>query len=227
MLTALTFDIAPEVQRLGVTGEFFRIHHLHNQETNAEFEDFKNHIVQDIVCDLTRESIKNDSILAGFRKLHTEIGCSNRKNIASPENLLSMLLSTGHLPHVNLLVDIYNLVSIQTRLALGAHDCANINGNIHLRLTQGNEQFLPLGAPEPKSVKPGEYAYIDDANDILCRLEVRQVEKSKVTVATTDCFYIVQGNSATDRTYLQTATEQLISLTKKYCGGEEEFLLHG
>lgn len=226
MFTALTFDCALEVQQLGVTGAFFLIHGLENREGDAEFEEYKDLVVSEILRDLTKESIKSDPILSGFRDLHTAIGCSNRKNIASPENLLSMLVSTRRLPHVNLLVDIYNLVSIQTRLALGAHDCAQITGNVHLGFTQGTEHFLPLGAPEPKAIKPGEYAYIDDANDIICRLEVRQVEKTKVTQTTTDCFYIVQGNAATDHAYLQATTEQLISLTKQYCGGEEEFLLY-
>jgi len=91
-------------------------------------------------------------------------------------------------------------------------------------LTNGKEGFWPLGASKPKPVGPDEYSYIDDDNDIICRLEVRQVEKTKITTGTTECFYIVQGNSATDEEYIRAATEDLIALTKRFCGGKERML---
>lgn len=33
---------------------------------------------------------------------------------------------------------------MDTKLALGAHDLDKIEGNITLRLTQGNENYIPL-----------------------------------------------------------------------------------
>jgi DNA/RNA-binding domain of Phe-tRNA-synthetase-like protein len=144
--------------------------------------------------------------------------------VASPENLLSALLRSRRLPQINVVVDIYNLMSVKSRLALGAHDIAHISGNINLRMTTGTENFWPLGMPEPKAVGAGEYAYVDDQNDIICRLETRQVEKTKVTVETTECFYIVQGNAATDDMYIKSVTDELIALTKRFCGGEERIL---
>lgn len=144
--------------------------------------------------------------------------------MAAPESLLKFLLRTGTLPKVNVLVDIYNLVSVETRLALGAHDIARIEGNVRLRLTDSSERFWPLGAPEAKPVPSGECAYVDDSNDILCRLEVRQVEKTKVALDTTEVFYIVQGNSATSGVHIQASTQRLITLTKRFLGGSERLL---
>ena len=34
---------------------------------------------------------------------------------------------------------------------------------------------------EPVSINPHEYCYCDDANEILCRLEIRQVKKQRWT----------------------------------------------
>jgi DNA/RNA-binding domain of Phe-tRNA-synthetase-like protein len=107
-----------------------------------------------------------------------------------------MLLKHGQLPRINLLVDIYNLVSVKTHLSLGAHDRQKLGGDVHLKLTTGTERFWPIGTNELYPVKPGKYAYVDDDNDIICRLEVRQVEKTKVLPDTTACFFIVQGNPA-------------------------------
>jgi len=76
-----------------------------------------------------------------------------------------------------------------------------------------------LGYPKTIPVKRGEYCYIDDADDVICRLEVRQVEKTKVLETTTGCFYIVQGNPYTPSSGIISAARELIELTVRFCGG--------
>lgn len=44
------------------------------------------------------------------------------------------------------------------------------------------------GDEEAKEVKAGIYSYIDDANDIICYSEIRQVDKTKVTNESKDIF---------------------------------------
>lgn len=219
-----SFDVSDEVLAIGLLGSYFVMDGLTNKDSDPEFEQLKEQIVKEILANLSAQSIKDDAVLQGFWQLHEKVGRPGKKNVASPENLLLLLLQTGRLPHVNLLVDIYNLVSIKTRLALGAHDVAAIKGNVHLRLTNGSENFWPLGQPKSQAVGAGEYCYIDDNNDVICRLETRQVEKTKVTLDTKTCFYIVQGNAATNQTYINSATQELIALTKRFCGGIEKIL---
>lgn len=218
------FTFAQEALDLGITGAYFILTGMENRPASDEFEPLKSRVVEEILAHLTPERIEEDPVLKGFRILHDRVQRSNKKNVASPENLLRMLLQTGRLPHINLLVDLYNLVSLQTRLALGAHDLKQIRGNVTLRLTRGDESFWPLGADQPKSVAPGEYAYIDDANDVLCRLEVRQVEKTKTTPETESCFFIVQGNPNTEPEYIEKATDGLLALLDRFCGGEVRML---
>lgn len=218
------FGIAEEVLALGLKGAYLTLGGLSNRECDPEFAALQREVTEEVLADLSAEAIRGDPVLIGFRQLHDLVGRSNRKNVASPENLLKLLLKTGTLPRINLLVDIYNLVSIKTRLALGAHDLAKVSGNIRLRLTDGTEGFVPLGSSEGKAVAPGEYAYIDGDNDILCRLEVRQVEKTKVGIDARECFYIVQGNPATEEGLLKSAVDELIRLTQRFCGGQQRML---
>ena len=77
----------------------------------------------------------------------------------------------------------------------------------------------------PGLSNPHEYSYCDDANEVLCRLEVRQVEKTKVTENARNIFYIVQGNAATPDTLLQDTAGRIIELTNKYCGGTGEIII--
>lgn len=216
----MKFSISQEVKDVGVNGIYFTINGMKNDANAPYFDGFFEQICGVIWNETSKESIKTNPVLIGFRDLHSAVGVSNRKNVASSENLLRMLENKKILPRINLLVDIYNLISIQTRLSLGAHDLSMVTGSISLRLTNGTEKFLPLGQKEIQTVKAGEYSYVDDGNDVICRMEVRQVEKTKITVDTTDAFYIVQGNLNTPYEDILYAATELARLTKKFCGGE-------
>lgn len=214
------FRLAPEVARLGVAGAFLVIEGLRNRPGDPEFDQLALATTRQIATD----PVGDDPVLLGFRRLHDAIGRSNKRFVAAPENLLRLVRQRGGLPRVNLLVDIYNLVSIKTRLALGAHDLARIEGDVELRLTRGMERFHPLGVPEPTTVSAGEYAYIDGSEEVLCRLEVRQCEKTKVTLETTAAFFIIQGNPATPPANLRAAGDELAALVTRFCGGQPRWL---
>lgn len=220
----MNFNVSDEVLNLGMKVAVVIIKDMNNSKSNDEFNSYKETVLNEIKADLSEEKILNDKTLNGFWKLHEKVGKTSKKDKSSPENLLYMLLNSGTMPSINLIVDIYNLVSIKTRLALGAHDLSNIDGNVKLRLTNGDEYFLPIGYEKPKVVSQGEYAYIDDANHILCRMEVRQVEKTKVLESTKDCMYIVQGNEFVDNEQIKEAVDMLIELTTKYCDGNAEII---
>ncbi len=221
----LQFQVDQAVLARGLTVACFTLGPLQNTTPSPSFERFWGEALQAVLQDLTSEQIATDPTLQGFRRLHEAFGVSNRRNIAAPENLLRLLLKTGTLPRIHPAVDLYNLVSVKTRLSLGAHDVAHLAGDVHLCLTDGTETFLPLGASEPKGVAPGEYAYIDTgSNEVICRLEVRQGDKTRVTPETTECFYIVQGNAFTPVASLRSATELLIEWTRRFLGGQERLL---
>ncbi len=224
----LDFSVQPEVRALGVAGRYLVMDGLRNQPANDEFEAYRQAELARLAAEYGQVGfVRDDPVLAGFRDLHTRAGRSNRRFVSSPEALVTRLLRTGSLPRLNLIVDVYNLVSLQSRLALGAHDLAHIDGAIVLRLTDGSESFHPLGAAGPEPVFSGEYAYIDSsgdssygANDVICRMEVLQVEKTKIEAGTTAAFYIVQGNSNTSEAAIAAAASELETLTRRYCGGE-------
>ena len=60
---------------------------------------------------------------------------------------------------------------------------------------------------------------------MLCRLEIRQVEKTKVDEEAQNVFYIVQGNDATPDELLRETAQRIIDLTTRYCGGRGEIIV--
>lgn len=218
------FNVNQSVLNLGVKIITARIDGVKNSKTDKEFEEYKKVELNKIKNKFINTKYKDDPILEGFRNLHLKVGRSNRDYVASPEGLRQSFVERESFPQINLLVDIYNLISLKTGLALGAHDIKKIVGNITLRLTKGDEIFIPLGKSEPKSVFSGEYAYVDDANNIICRLEVLQVEPTKVTLDVNDVFLIIQGNENTSDESLLKSANEVCELITKYCGGRYQLL---
>lgn len=218
-MCSFSFKISPEVKNLGVKGLMFRIQDITNTKADLDFDIFLQNELKKYKKRFESENYKADLILQGFRKLHEKVKRSNRKFPASPEELARIFTETGRFPRINLLVDIYNLVSLKTQLALGAHDVSNIKGDITLKLTTGNEKFYPLGSNLLVPVPQGEYSYVDDGDNIICRMEVLQVEPTKITTDTTDVFLIVQGNENTENNYIESAAKEVLDLIIKYCGG--------
>ena len=106
----ISFGVSKEVLALGVRCACFIVSGLHNKESDPVFGTEKNNTIAQILDGLSLQQLQHDPVLAGFRDLHTAIGTSDRKCISASETLLKGLLRTGTLPHVNLLVDIYNLI---------------------------------------------------------------------------------------------------------------------
>lgn len=174
--------------------------------------------------------IESDPILAGYRALHTAVGRSNKRFVSSTEAMIRSYLRVQSLAQVNPAVDIYNRLSLETLLSIGAHDVAKIDGDVFFRETDGSERFVALGHDprhprEPgESVKPapisaGEYGYADSANDMLCRMECRQADKSKLDALSTNCVFIVQGNANTPEADVQRTLDTLVERVLAHCGG--------
>jgi len=215
------FIIWPEINTIGLKGIYLTIENITNRESDAEFERHSRIIVRQAYNYIRQiDDIKEDQLIKGFRQLHDSVGAPNRKNLSAPESLYKILSKKGDIPRINLLVDIYNTISVKYKLAMGAHDWDRIDGNVHLRFTDGTEKFIPLGENETKHIQPGEYSYIDDSNEIICYLDVKQIDKTKVTLDTKNVFIVVQGNINTPFPHLENAVSELLFLIKRYCGGE-------
>ena len=183
----------------GVKIVFAEVCGLDNHGEDPEWAVYRDKRLEALFEEYAELDVHADPILEGFNILHDKTGVKRRKNIPASENLIKLLKKNHGMFYINQAVDIYNLIS--------------------LRFTDGSERFVPIGQTEPVPVAPHEYCYCDDANEVLCRLEIRQVEKTKVDEEAQNVFYIVQGNEATSDELLHETAQKIVDLTTKYCGG--------
>ena len=223
-MNTLIVNVDNEIHKLGIIVKFIVFKNIRNQESNEEFENFRQQGLTGIIPRLSKEMLKEDHVLEGYRVLRTKLGLSKNKYICSSEALLKYFLKKNTLPHVNLLVDIYNFLSVKTHISIGAHELYIIDHCLDFRITNGNELFIPLGSDKPIDIQKGEYAYIDGSNEIICRFDHRQCHKTRITEATRSCLLIVQGNPYTTKEQINNVTGELITLVCEYCGGEAEII---
>lgn len=221
----MNFKVEKTVLESGVKILFAVIRGVDNTKVSPEWEAYRNKRLEELYLEYEGIDVHQDPILEGFHILHDHTGVKRRKNIPASENLIKLLLKNHGMIFINQAVDIYNLISLESKLALGAHNMDYVDGDVTLRFTDGTEKFIPLGQTEPIPVGVHEYSYCDDANEVLCRLEIRQVNKTAVDETAKNIFYIVQGNEATSDEYLKETAQRIIDTTIQYCGGEGEMII--
>lgn len=215
----IKFYVNQDVLDTGLKIVYVVMKDIDNTKENEEWKQKREDIIQKLLKEYENLDYHSDPVLEGFHILHDHSGVKRRKNIPASENLIRALRKHGDVPFINQVVDLYNIISMKSKLALGAHDIDHVDGNVTLRFTDGSEKFVPIGLNEPVPVNPHEYCYCDDSNEVLCRLEIRQVEKTKVDTSTKNLFYIVQGNEAVSDEYLKETAQRSIEETERYCGG--------
>ncbi|WP_027430542.1 B3/B4 domain-containing protein [Lachnospira multipara] len=221
----MKFYVEKAVLDSGVKIVFPVIKGVDNSKDSKEWQKLRQEKIEELLKKYENLDVHQDPILEGFNIIHDKVGVKRRKNIPASENLIKLLKKNKDLFYINKLVDIYNIISLESKLALGAHDIDHVDGNVTLRFTDGTEKYQPLGQSEAGLSAPHEYSYCDDSNEVLCRCEIRQVSKTAVNENTKNVFYIVQGNEATDDNYLIEVANKIIDITTKYCGGEGEVVI--
>jgi DNA/RNA-binding domain of Phe-tRNA-synthetase-like protein len=209
--------ISPEAAALGIVATHLVIEDMTIQAAAVGLEDFRTALFESLRPRYTRGFVKRDPILAGFRQLRKQIGGSAQGLPCSTESLIRQLRRDGEIPSINPAVDIYNCVALDTRLTLGAHDLDRVEGEIMLTRSAGGEPFLPLGGGPAQTLGAGEYCYVDGSGDVLCRLDYKQAEKTRLTPRTRRALFILQGNPNTPQASVDHARTRLAELISRYC----------
>jgi DNA/RNA-binding domain of Phe-tRNA-synthetase-like protein len=90
-------------------------------------------------------------------------------------------------------VDVYNIVSALTGISVGAHDTGKLVSDARLEFIPQDIRFRMIGKGGEDVAEKGEYGYTDDSG-IICRMDIKQSERTKVTEQTHDILVIFQGH---------------------------------
>lgn len=91
-----------------------------------------------------RAVLESPKILA-TRSGYKALGKDPARYRGSAEALLRRILSGKHFPQINSVVDVINLVSVESRLPIGLYDLAHITGDIVFRAGRAGETYKGIG----------------------------------------------------------------------------------
>jgi methionyl-tRNA synthetase len=207
----INFDIDPKIARLGIEVKLAIIEGVDIKKSNNELEKKKKEVAE-LIKDI---NLDDNSIVEAYNEIYKKFKVDVEN---SAVHLVKLVMENGNFPTINTAVDSYNLISAKKLISAGLHDLDNVKGDVKLAVTRGNELYIPLGEQKPEKVRPGKFAMIDDEK-VLCWLDVKQGQHTKIGTNSKNLLLYVQGNKETTGLYLEKALVEMCELIIKYAGG--------
>jgi DNA/RNA-binding domain of Phe-tRNA-synthetase-like protein len=157
------------------------------------------------------ESSKILATRAGYKAL----GKDPARYRGSAEALLRRILSGKSFPQINGVVDIINLVSVESRLPIGLYDLAHVHGDILFRTGLAGETYKGIG----------KYDLNLEDLPVFCDQvgphgsPTSDSERTMVTAATTEMAAILISFGGPDG--LQSAADRMTALLRQHVGGRD------
>mgnify|MGYP001243267078 CR=1 FL=1 len=157
--------------------------------------------------------------VAAWRVAYRGFGIKRTSYRSSVERLVKRVLAGGALPLINSFVDLYNAVSLDHTLCLGADDLDALTGDVAFRFSRPGDTFLDMGAAQGEDPndppKPGEVVYADEGHVLCRRWNWRQDARSAVTPRSRRVLLTVQSNGWGE---VEAAADELARLAKDELG---------
>ena len=116
------------------------------KESDNSFWEYMNNKVQPQVKNIIEGKEWNDIPgVKGSRAVYKAFGRNPGRYRVSSEALLRRVRRGDDLYHINSVVDVNNLISIESGLSVGSYDLAHIQGTITLRKAENGEGYTGIG----------------------------------------------------------------------------------
>ena len=212
----VNFEIHKKIAKLGIDVKLAIIEGVNIKKSSSELDRLKKQVAEE----LKDFELAGNPIIEEYNQIYRKFKVDEE---VSSVHLHHLIKENGGFPTINTVVDCYNIVSAKKLISAGLHDLDNVKGDVKLTVTQGNELYIPLGETEPMKLQPGKFAIMDEEK-VLCWLDVKQGQHTKVGLNSKNLLLYVQGNKVTNSQYLEEAITEMCELITKYAGGTYRLL---
>jgi DNA/RNA-binding domain of Phe-tRNA-synthetase-like protein len=162
-----------------------------------------------------------DPHMAAWRAIYTAFGSKPSRTRNSAEALAKRALSDAGLPRINLLVDLYNAISVAHLIPVGGEDIDRIQGGMRLVRATGDEDFVTVadGAEAIEHPDAGEVVWRDEAGVTCRRWNWRQGPRTRLTEDTVSGIFLLESLAPMPVAAVQTAAAELAELLEKFSPG--------
>lgn len=149
--------------------------------------------------------------IAAWREAYSSFGVKPKKHKPTAEALLRRVLKGDEFPRINDAVDAYLAVELLHYIPIGGYDLSRVRGDIRLKISQGGEEFHPIGGGETELTEQGEVVYCDSASVLTRRWNYRDADHAKITENSTKILL------ATEAVYPTISADDLRGTVDKIC----------
>ncbi|MFJ7071508.1 B3/4 domain-containing protein [Streptomyces sp. NPDC098781] len=162
-----------------------------------------------------------DPHMAAWRAVYTAFGSKPSRTRNSAEALAKRALSEGGLPRINLLVDVYNAISVAHLIPVGGEDIDRIEGGMRLVRATGEEDFVTVtgGAEGVEHPDAGEVVWRDGAGVTCRRWNWRQGPRTRLTEETVSGIFLLESMAPMPVADVESAATELAGLLEKFSPG--------
>ncbi|MFD5569053.1 B3/B4 domain-containing protein [Streptomyces cadmiisoli] len=162
-----------------------------------------------------------DPHLAAWRETYTAFGAKPSRTRNSAEALARRALTGAGLPRINVLVDLYNAVSVAHLVPVGGEDIDRIAGSMRLVRATGDEDFVTVdgGQEVVEHPEPGEVIWRDDAGVTCRRWNWRQGPRTRLTEETVSGIFLLESLAPMPVAEVVSAAGELAELLEKFSPG--------
>ena len=150
-----------------------------------------------------------------FRKFKTKKGAR-----CSIEAMLKRVSNGNEIGNIIPLVDIYNGISLTYGVPVGGEDIDKLDGDVHLTLADGTEEFVTYGSDKSEPPYGGEVIYKDNGGAICRCWNWRESVRTMLTEDTKNAFMIIETTGGEEAgNMLDEAINALAEEIQKNLGG--------
>ena len=155
-----------------------------------------------------------DPHTARWHDAYREFGVKPRVARPSSDALIRRAASDKGMPSINVLVDLYNAISILHRVPIGGEDLDRYSGPARLIIADGTETFHTTADGEAvvDHPEPGEPVWVDDGGVTCRRWNWRQTTRTAIGHDTTNVGFIIDSLDAPAHAGAAAAAQFLIEL---------------
>lgn len=161
------------------------------------------------------KKVKEEPDILPYREAFRVLGMNPNKYLCSIEALFTRIAKGKGVPRINPAVDLGNAISLKYTLPMGAHDLSGGSEDICIRFAQQGDTFLPFGSEAEETPDLGEVIYAVGHQVRTRRWTWRQSEHGKITAASTDIFFPIDGFADFNRERVLAARDELEAAVKR------------
>ncbi|MEV6786838.1 phenylalanine--tRNA ligase beta subunit-related protein [Streptomyces sp. NPDC051098] len=215
----LSLTVSDEVRDLvpGCVHLAVEAHGLVNSPSTAESSALLDAASARLAERLDGRAPHEDPHMAAWRAAYTAFGSKPSRTRNSAEALARRALADGGLPRINVLVDLYNAISVAHLIPVGGEDLDRIRGGMRLVRATGSEPFVTVAGGEETVEHPdaGEVVWRDDEGVTCRRWNWRQGPRTRLTEESVNAIFLLESLAPMTTGELDAAgTEHAESLEK-------------